>query len=179
MNVCVFCSSKTDVSESVFQEAGSFCRKLVRRGFGFVYGGAACGLMGYLANRIIELGGYSLGIIPKGVFKDEVAHRGLTELIQTQDLLDRKRLLMEHSRAFIIFPGGLGTMNEALEVITWKTIYGFEKPILFFNWEGFWNPFLDMLKTYERKNLFYGETMKSFKAVDNLDDLFRELDHAG
>ncbi len=179
MNVCVFCSSKMNLSESTFREAENFCRELVHRGFGFVYGGAACGLMGYLADQIVELGGQSLGVIPKGAFKDEVAHRGLTELIHTRDLLDRKRLLMEHSQAFIVFPGGIGTMDEALEVITWKTIYRFKKPIVFFNWEGFWNPFLEMLRTYESKNLFYGETMGSFKVVNNLNDLFEELNHAG
>ena len=179
MNICVFCSSKMNLSETTFQEASKFCHELVRRGFGFVYGGATCGLMGYLANQIIKLGGRSLGIIPKETFKDEVAHQGLTELIQTQDLLDRKRLLMKHSQAFIIFPGGLGTMDEALEVMTWKTIYRFKKPILFFNWEGFWDPFLDMLRTYEKKNLFYEETMESFKVVNNLDHLFKELNPAG
>ena len=179
MNVCVFCSSKMIFPKIVLQQAEKFCHELVRRDFGFVYGGAACGLMGYLADQIINLGGKSLGIIPKEAFKDEVAHQGLTELIQTQDLLDRKRLLMEHSQAFIIFPGGIGTMDEALEVITWKTIYHFKKPILFFNWEGFWDPFLDMLKIYENKNLFYERTMKSFKVANNLDHLFKELDRAG
>ncbi len=179
MNVCVFCSSKMNFSKTVFQEAEKFCYELVHRGFGFVYGGAACGLMGYLADQIINLGGRSLGIIPKGAFKDEIAHQGLTELIQTRDLLDRKRLLMEHSQAFIIFPGGIGTMDEALEVITWKTIYKFKKPVLFFNWENFWDPFLNMLKVYEKKNLFYNGTMKSFKVVNNLDHLFKELSCVG
>ena len=67
-------------------------------------------------------------------------------------------------------------MDEALEVITWKTIYGFQKPILFFNWQGFWNPFLDMLKNYEKAHLFDKVTMETFQVVDHLDDLFRELD---
>ena len=181
MNVCVFCSSRMspsdgDFAASIFTQGKAFCRKLVDRNFGFVYGGGACGLMGYLADQIVALGGKSLGVLPEKAFKKEVAHPNLTKLIYTKDLLDRKRILMENSQAFVIFPGGIGTMDEALEVITWKTIYGFQKPILFFNWQGFWNPFLDMLKNYEKAQLFDKVTMESFQVVDGLDDLFRELD---
>ena len=175
MNICVFCSSKMEFSEDFLKVAEDFCHRLVQKNLGFVYGGAACGLMGYLADQVIKQEGYSLGIIPKGAFKNEFAHNGLTQLIKTVDMMDRKRLLMKKSQAFVIFPGGIGTMDEALEVITWKTIYKFKKPILFFNWKGFWDPFLEMLKTYERKKMFYKETMKAFKVTHNLDELFGEL----
>lgn len=86
---------------------------------------------------------------------------------------------MELSDAFVIFPGGIGTMDEAIEVMTWKTIYKFEKPIVFFNWQGFWDPFLEMLKSYERTELFYPETMASFQVVDNVADLMEALNVKG
>ena len=174
-NVCVFCSSKSDLSPSTFEQATLFSEKLAKNDLGMVYGGGMLGLMGHFADRVNEFGGTTIGVMPNGAFEQEVAHKGLTELIYTDDMLDRKRKMMELSQAFVIFPGGIGTMDEALEVITWKTIYKFEKPIVFFNWEGFWNPFLEMLKAYEKTKLFYPETMASFTVVDNVSDLMEAI----
>lgn len=177
MNVCIFCSSKSDLSESTFAQAKIFSEKLAEKNHGFVYGGGNGGLMGFFADQLIELGAKTIGVIPDGAFSQEVAHQGLTELIYTKDMLDRKGKMMELSDAFVIFPGGIGTMDEAIEVMTWETVYKLSKPIVFFNWEGFWDPFFKMLKEYEKTNLFYPETMKSFKVVDNVDDLFKELEN--
>ncbi len=175
MNVCVFCSSKSNLSESTFAQATLFSEELVAKDIGMVYGGGLLGLMGHFADRIIERKGRTIGVMPEGAFDSEVAHLGLTELIYTKDMMDRKRKMMDLSDAFVVFPGGIGTMDEAIEVITWKTIYKFEKPILFFNWEGFWDPFLEMLKSYEKTELFYPETMTAFQVVDNIPDLMRGL----
>ena len=178
MNVCIFCSSKSDLSQETFDEAKKISHFLAENSHGFVYGGGAVGLMGFFADQIVSLGGTSIGVIPEGAFEQEVAHQGLTELIYTKDMLDRKRVMMERSDAFVIFPGGIGTMDEALEVLTWKTIYKFDKPIIFFNIDGFWDPFLQMLKAYEKTGLFYPETMRAFKVVDNMNDLIGEMHRA-
>jgi len=175
MNVCVFCSSKSELSPQTFEKATEFCDQMVANDVGMVYGGGLLGLMGHFADRMIERKGKTYGVMPEGAFENEVAHQGLTELIYTNDMLDRKRKMMELSDAFVMFPGGIGTMDEAIEVITWKTIYKFEKPIVFFNIENFWDPFLEMLKSYEKTKLFYPETMKAFKVVDTIDDLMREI----
>ncbi len=176
MRVCVFCSSKSELPITTFNQATLLCRALVAKKVGMVYGGGLLGLMGHFADRMMELGGETIGVMPEGAFENEVAHKGLTELIYTKDMLDRKRKMMELSDAFVIFPGGIGTMDEAIEVMTWKTIYKFDKPIVFFNWEGFWDPFLNMLKEYEKTKLFYPETMKSFVVVDRIEDLMEALD---
>lgn len=176
MKVCVFCSSKTDLSKSTFEQASLFCQKMVKHKITMVYGGGLLGLMGHFADRMIELGGETIGVIPDGAFPNEVAHQGLTQLIYTIDMMERKRKMMELSDAFVVFPGGIGTMDEVIEVMTWKTVYKFEKPVVFFNWEGFWDPFLQMLKTYEKTKLFYPETMRSFVVVDNIQDLMGALD---
>ena len=175
MNVCVFCSSKSDLSQSTFDQATLFAEKLAASRIGLVYGGGIAGLMGHFADKIMGCGGSAIGVMPKGAFQPEVEHKNLTEMIYTQDMMDRKRKMMEISEAFVVFPGGIGTMDEAIEVMTWKTIYKFEKPILFFNWEGFWDPFMEMLKSYDKTNLFYPETMASFKVVDNVNDLMEAL----
>ena len=175
MNVCVFCSSKSSLTESTFDQATLFCDELIKKKMGLLYGGGKLGLMGHFADQMIERGGNTIGVIPTGAFENELAHLGLTQLIYTKDMLDRKREMMELSQAFVVFPGGIGTMDEAIEVMTWKTIYKFNKPIVFFNWEGFWDPFLQMLKSYEKTGLFYPETMASFKVVDNVHSLMKEL----
>ncbi len=175
MNVCVFCSSKSDLSMTTFNQATLFCGALAAKDIGLVYGGGLLGLMGHFADRMLEVGGKVIGVMPEGAFPNEVAHKGLTELIYTQDMMDRKRTMMELSDAFVVFPGGIGTMDEALEVITWKTIYKFKKPIIFFNWEGYWQPFFDMLKAYEKTKLFYPETMESFVVVDKIEDIMEVL----
>ena len=132
-------------------------------------------MMGHMANAMLAAKGEAIGVMPEGLFPHEVAHSGLTELIYTADLMERKRKMMELSDAFVIFPGGVGTLDEALEVITWKTIQRFKKPIVFFNWQGYWDPFWDMMKAYEAKNVFYPETMASFILVDDVDTLIKEL----
>jgi uncharacterized protein (TIGR00730 family) len=175
MNVCIFCSSKSDLSPSTFEQATLFCDKLQAQGHSLVYGGGLLGLMGHFADRMLERSGRVIGVMPEATFENEVAHQGLTELVYTKDMLDRKRVMMQRSEAFVIFPGGIGTMDEAIEVITWKTIYKFDKPIVFFNWENYWNPFLEMLKSYEKTNLFYPETMQAFQVVENMDELMEVL----
>jgi len=178
MNVAVFCSSKANLSEDVFSQAQSFSRKLVESKMGLVYGGASVGLMGYFADQVLKLEGKVIGVMPEKIFDHEIAHQGLTELIYTPDMMDRKKKMMELSSAFVMFPGGLGTMDEAIEVITWKSIYKTDKPIIFFNWQGFWNPFLEMLKSYEKTGLFYPETMKSFTVVESITEMFNALEKA-
>lgn len=174
MKVCVFCSSKSELSENVFGRAREFSEKLVEAGDSFVYGGGAAGLMGFIADEVIKKGGETYGVIPEKAFPQEVAHQGLTKLYYTKDMLDRKKLMMDLADAFVIFPGGIGTMDEALEVMTWKTVYKFKKPIVFFNIDGFWNPFFDMLKVYQKTGLFYPETMTSYVVVDSVKKVLEE-----
>lgn len=175
MNVCVFCSSRSELSPSTFEQAKLFAKNLSENSDTFVYGGGNAGLMGYFADQVIAHGGKAIGVMPEKTFPQEVAHRGLSELIFTGDMLSRKAKMMELSDAFVAFPGGIGTMDEILEVMTWETIYKKGKPIIFFNWQGFWDPFLEMLKSYEKTQLFYPETMKCFSVVDNVGDLIKEL----
>ena len=176
MRICVFCSSKSSLSASTFAEAEVFCEKIAARKDSFVYGGGAQGLMGFFADHLIKRGVKTVGVFPNGTFDQELEHKGLTELVYTEDMLDRKRKMMELSDAFVVFPGGIGTLDEAIEVLTWKTVYDIKKPLVFFNWEGFWNPFFDMLKLYEKTGLFYPKTMDAFKSVTTVNEIFEVLD---
>ena len=178
MNICVFCSSKNDLSPVIFEQAKEFCHKLVQKGHRLVYGGGAVGLMGFMADEVLIKKGEVIGIMPNGCFENEVAHTGLTELIYTEDLMGRKRKMMEISDAFVVFPGGIGTIDEAVEVITWKSIVGFKKEIIFLNSENYWNPFFDLLNHYQNMNVLYPETLAAFKVASEVDSLFTELENA-
>ena len=137
--VAVFCSASTNISPYFFVEAGVFAKGLAMRKWELVYGGAANGLMGHFANETLKNGGNVRGAIPKKLMDEtEVPHRGLTEMVVTENLFDRKSWMMDNADAFAIFPGGLGTLDEALEVLTWKSLDYHQKPIVFVNVDGFW-----------------------------------------
>ena len=171
----MFCSSRKELSPSTFEQARLFCQQLVDKKMEFVYGGGAEGLMGFMADEVLSLGGAVHGVFPEGIFPNETAHQGLTELIITKDMMERKRQMMEMSDAFVIFPGGIGTLDEAVEVITWKSIGCFDKPIVFFNWEGFWDSFLALLEDYKQRKVLYPEAMKTFSNVGSVEEIFARL----
>ena len=122
MRVCVFCSSILDFSAATLESCRTIARELVSKGHSLVYGGAKVGLMGLMADEALAKGGTVVGYLPRGLFPLEIPHRGLSELIETKDLMERKQLMMENSDAFLILPGGVGTLDEFFEVLTWKSL---------------------------------------------------------
>ena len=178
MKVCVFCSSKAHLMDSLADVSSSFAQTLVADKMELVYGGSTDGLMGQLADSVLQMGGRVTGVFPEGLFPTEVAHRGLSKMFFTKDLMARKTTMMDISDAFVMFPGGIGTLDEALEVMTWKSLGKLDKPIFFFNWNGFWDSFLTLMSDLESKNVLYPEAMTSFSVVNNLDALFKGLNDA-
>ena len=113
--------------------------ELVARDFGLVYGGGAVGLMGLLADTVLNGGGIVTGVIPANLFSKEVAHRGNTELIETDGMHERKALMYERSDAFIGLPGGMGTLDELAEIATWRQIGLHDKPVGLLNVDGYFD----------------------------------------
>jgi uncharacterized protein (TIGR00730 family) len=140
-----------------------------------VYGGAKVGLMGLMADEFLASGGQVVGYLPKGLFPLEIPHRGLSELVETKDLFDRKRLMMENSDAFLIIPGGVGTLDEFFEVLTWKSLNCFDKPIIVYNVDGFWDSLLAMMKDLESKNVLTPNLMGCFQTCNTMEELLRLL----
>jgi hypothetical protein len=137
--VCVFCGSRE--SEPVFQDAAKrLGRRIAERKLGLVYGGAARGLMGILADATLAAGGEVTGVIPHSVFRSEIAHTGLTKLHVVETMHERKALMNKESDAFIAMPGGLGTFDELFEILTWKMIGIHDKPIGIFDVDGYFAP---------------------------------------
>jgi len=126
--LCVYCGSSSGRQPVYAQVARQLARAMVNRNIDLVYGGASVGIMGEIANAVLEEGGDVIGIIPKGLFKKEVAHTGVTELREVDSMHERKSLMADLSDGFIALPGGLGTIEEIFEIITWSQLGMHRKP---------------------------------------------------
>ena len=115
------------------------------RGWNLVYGGAHVGLMGAMADAALAHGGSVTGVIPQDLVKREFAHRGLTQLIEVGTMHERKAEMARCADAFLVLPGGLGTLDEMCEILTWSLLGIHEKPVVLINVAGYWDPFLGML----------------------------------
>jgi hypothetical protein len=126
--ICVFCGSSPGRSASYAAAAAELGRSLAKRGIGLVYGGANVGLMGILANAVMDAGGDVIGVIPQSLVKYEVAHRGLPDLRIVASMHERKAMMAELADGFIAMPGGNGTLEEFFEVLTWAQLGEHSKP---------------------------------------------------
>lgn len=144
-SVCVFLGSSTGSNPANADATVALARELAARNLTVVYGGGAVGLMGLLADTVLEAGGRVVGIIPRNLFSREVAHRGLTELIETDGMHERKALMAQRSDAFIALPGGLGTLEELAEVATWRQIGIHDKPLGLVDVGGYYDGLLQWM----------------------------------
>ena len=137
-NLCVFCGSRLGASSAYGDAAAELGRAIARAGFGLVYGGGDVGLMGVLAGAVLEAGGTVRGIIPRRLLEREVAKEGITELVVTATMFERKERMIVDSDGFIVLPGGFGTLDELLEVLTLRQLGYHDKPIVLLDVDGFW-----------------------------------------
>jgi uncharacterized protein (TIGR00730 family) len=142
--ICVFCGSSSG-SRRIYQESARAMGKALRtRGIGLVYGGGNVGLMGIVADAVMESGGEVIGVIPEALVERELAHRDVTELIVVRSMHDRKAKMASLSDGFIAMPGGYGTFEEFCEIITWAQLGMHRKPCGILNVEGYYDPLLKL-----------------------------------
>ena len=141
----VFCGSSSGTDDRYARAARELGALLAARGIELVYGGGEVGLMGEVADACLAGGGRVVGVIPKGLFSREVAHRGLTELHEVESMHERKQLMYDRSDAFLALPGGLGTLEELAETITWSQLGLHAKPVALLDVGGFWDPLVQQL----------------------------------
>ncbi|MEM1411188.1 MAG: TIGR00730 family Rossman fold protein [Pseudomonadota bacterium] len=137
--ICVYCGSSPGRREAYRNAAVALGRTLTRRGLGLIYGGASVGIMGAIADTVLEAGGEAIGIIPEALAVKEVAHDGLTEQHVVASMHERKALMAEKADAFIALPGGWGTFEELFEVLTWAQLGFHEKPVGLLNVDGYYD----------------------------------------
>ena len=143
--LCVYCGSSTGTDPAFVKTAQDFGRILAQNGIRLVYGGGSIGLMGAIAACVIEHGGHVTGVIPEFLTVAERPQRLAQELIVTRDMHERKRTMFERADAFVALPGGLGTLEELVEQMTWAQLGRHRKPILVANVNGFWDPLLTLI----------------------------------
>ena len=136
--LCVFCGSSTGRRAIHADAARALGMSLARRGLGLVYGGGSIGLMGVVADVVLTGGGSVIGVIPEGLYSAEIAHAGLTELHVVASMHDRKAMMMLLADGFVALPGGLGTFEELLEVLTWLQLGIHRKPVALLDVDGYW-----------------------------------------
>ncbi len=136
--VCVFCGSSMGNDARFADAARDFGAALAARGLGLVYGGGSIGLMGVVADEVLGHGGEVIGVIPQGLKTEEIAHAGLTELRVVASMHERKATMAELSDAFVALPGGLGTFEELLEMLTWLQLGIQRKPVALLDVEEYW-----------------------------------------
>lgn len=145
MNICVFCGSSSGARDAYQQAAVALGQALVQRQLGLVYGGASVGLMGTVADAVLEAGGDVIGVIPQSIADVEIAHRQLTELHVVESMHARKALMADRAAGFVALPGGIGTLEEIFEVWTWSQLGIHSKPLGFLNIAGYYDALAQFL----------------------------------
>ena len=145
-SLCVFCGSRQGQSPAFAESAIRLGRLLAARGIRLVYGGGSVGLMGILADACLEAGGEVTGVITRHLMDREVGHRGCTELILVDTMLERKTRMAELSDGFLSLPGGIGTLDELFEMLTWTQLRLHQKPNALLNVDGFYDPLIVFLR---------------------------------
>jgi uncharacterized protein (TIGR00730 family) len=174
--ICVYCGSSPGTDPAFAKAARDFGKMLADDGVRLVYGGGSIGLMGALAAAVIEHGGEVTGIIPEFLTAKERPRRLAQEQIVTRDMHERKRLMFDRADAFVALPGGLGTLEELVEQLTWAQLGRHKKPILIANINGFWHPFLTLLAHMRALGLV-PEPARGVEllVVDRIDDILPKL----
>jgi len=173
--ICVYCGSGPGNNARFIEAASAFGKTLAESGIRLVYGGGSTGMMGAVANGVLDHGGSVTGIIPEFLNTRERMLTRVQELIVTPDMHERKRLMFERSDAFVALPGGIGTLEELVEQLTWQQLGRHSKPVLLANVDGFWEPLLVLL-THMRATQFIRAALPvEVLKADRVEDILPRL----
>lgn len=175
-SVCVYCGSSNFVAGEYKESARKIGAGLAERGLRLIYGGGHVGLMGIVADSALKAGGSVIGIIPEHIRAKEVQHEGLTELHVVPDMHTRKRMMADLSDAFIILPGGFGTLDEAFEILTWKKLNLHNDPIILFNQDGYWDDMISLIKKTVLEGFSQPPDIDLLKVATTVEEVFSLLD---
>lgn len=174
--ITVFCASSTKVNEKYFEAARQLAKVLVDNNITAVYGGGAVGLMGEVANYILENGGDVEGIIPGFMMRVEWGHPGVKNMIVTTDMHERKKMLIRNTDAVVALPGGTGTVEELVEVMSLKRLGLYLKPIIIINTDGFYDPLIAMLEKMVQENFMRVEHLNMWMVIKDPAKLMDAID---
>jgi uncharacterized protein (TIGR00730 family) len=176
--VCVYCGSGPGSNPKFVESARTFGRILAENNVGLVYGGGSIGLMGAIAEAVVDHGGRVTGIIPDFLKAREMMFRRAQEMIVTRDMHERKRLMFERADAFVALPGGVGTLEELVEQLTWAQLGRHKKPILMANIDGFWDRLCALLDHMRAMQFIRAGLSVAPLVVDRVEAILPALLHA-
>ena len=178
LSLCVYCGSSEGTGPGLGQQAERLGRLAAERGVRIVYGGGRIGLMGRVANGAKTAGGEVIGIIPEHLMTAEVADTHLTRLEVVESMHVRKARMVELSDAFCALPGGLGTLDETFEILTWRQLRLHDKPVILANLDGFWDPLLTLIHHQVAAGFVGAGNLDYFTVVDRIEDVIPAVEAA-
>lgn len=176
-SLCIFCGSRNGNDPEFVEEAKKLARKMAENGIELVYGGGSIGIMGIIAQEVLAHGGRVTGVIPEFLQKHEVGHSGLTELIITDSMHNRKRTMFEKSDGFIVLPGGLGTLDETFEIMTWKQLRLHDKPIIVMDTKDYWQPFQKLVVSTIAAGFAHESAMDLYQVAPDAEGVFQSFEN--
>ncbi len=177
-NIAVYCGSRTGSDPAFAAAADQFGRTLALAGLRLIYGGGSVGLMGILARGAMAVGGTVMGVIPGHLHHVEITQTDLAALEVVPNMHNRKQRMFEEADAFVSLPGSIGTLDETIEVITWRQLGLHDKPILLVNLNNYWDPFLALIDHIIAQDFANGDTRRLFTVVPDLASVLPTLAQA-
>ena len=174
-SLCVFCGSQVGEGPKAAALAAALGQACAVRGIELIQGGGAIGLMGVVADAAKAAGGRVTGIIPDFLERPEIAHQGLDELVIVNSMHARKQRMFAYADAFAVLPGGIGTLDEMVEIVTWKQLRQHDKPVLLVDPEDYWAPFQTLIAHIVAHGFAPADTAALYQVVDSVDALFAAL----
>jgi uncharacterized protein (TIGR00730 family) len=174
-SICVYCASGSGNRPGFVEAAKSFGRVLAENGIRLVYGGGSVGLMGAIADSVLDHGGQVTGVIPNFLVNREHMNVRVQERIVTRDMHERKRVMFERADAFVALPGGVGTLEELVEQMTWAQLGRHKKPIMVVNIESFWDPLCALLEHMEKLEFIREGMSVNFLVVQRVEEILPAL----
>ncbi len=171
-SICVYCGSSGSTRESHRAAARDLGTRIGSAGIRLVFGGGRVGLMGLVADAALEAGGAVTGVIPRFLKAREVGHKGCTDLIVTENMHDRKLRMAALADAIVVLPGGLGTLDEAFEILTWKQLGLHDKPVIFVDIDGFWSHLVRLIENQIAENYVRQAERELFSVASSVADIF-------
>jgi uncharacterized protein (TIGR00730 family) len=177
-SICVYCGSGDGEDPAYAETATALGKAMADAGIRLVYGGGSVGLMGRAARAALDAGGEVTGIIPRFLEKREEMFTDVTELIITEDMHERKMMMFDRAEAFVALPGGVGTLEELVEQLTWIQLGQHEKPVLLANIEHFWQPLIELIRHMREEHFIRPGMDVSYLVTDKVSEIVPMLQHA-
>jgi uncharacterized protein (TIGR00730 family) len=177
-SIAVYCGSKLGDKSTYAKTARELGAQMAARGIRLVFGGGRIGIMGQVADQVLINGGKVTGVIPHFLNDLEVAHKGVTELIIVETMHERKHIMFKRSDAFVILPGGLGTLDECMEIITWKQLQLHACPIIILDVDGYWKSLETLFKDIVLGGFAHPKALDLVSIVDSVDGVFEAINSA-